>query len=280
MRFNYITYDQLRADVCDLAVTARKYGVRGIIGIPRSGLLVATMLGLHMHLPVASAMSIDHPRAWYAGGRLSGGGRPPGPWLLVDDSYYVGNAMAQNLAAVRAAVGDMNILTAAVYTASEDAAVDMYQRVVPGPRYFEWNLFGHIDMGAFMLDIDGVLCKDPPVVDDDSPTYGAALSDAEPLYLPVRPVLGLVTHRLERWRSATQSWLAKHDVYYGRLIMAEFPTAEARRRNIGKYGEWKGDVYKASEALMFIESSLDQAAVIFQRARKPVLCPAAGRVFQ
>jgi uncharacterized HAD superfamily protein len=129
----------------------------------------------------------------------------------------------------------------------------------------------HSELFDAMLDIDGVLCVDSPVFDNDGPEYVAAIENAVPLHLPRVPVGALISCRLERWREQTESWLKRHGVKYGRLILSSYPTAADRRRQCN-YGRYKGEQYRDCGATLFIESSSDQAPEIARVSGKPVIC--------
>ena len=81
----------------------------------------------------------------------------------------------------------------------------------------------------------------------------------------------LVTSRLERYRGATEGWLQKHGIVFERLHMLDVPDAETRRR-LRLHAKFKGEIYRRQrEAVLFIESDLDQAAEIARISGKPAL---------
>ena len=140
------------------------------------------------------------------------------------------------------------------------------------PRFFEWNMMNHGNLDECCMDIDGVICTDPlEEENDDGPRYVRFLRDATPISIPNTTVGWLVTCRLEKYRALTEEWLARHGVRYHKLVMLDLPSKEARMAS-NCHGRFKADVYKRTEASLFIESSLTQAAEIARIARKPVCC--------
>ena len=116
-----------------------------------------------------------------------------------------------------------------------------------------------------------------PVRDDDGEGYLKFIRTAIPHFRPAQ-VGGIVTCRLEKWRSETEAWLRKHNIEFGSLTMMQYPTAVARRK-AGNYGKWKGTVFAGSEAPLFIESSVRQARNIHAVAKKPVVCTETMEIF-
>lgn len=291
MAITYITYETLARDVREFSARVPP-DVACIAGIPRSGMIPAAMLGLHLHLPVVDIYSLCAGQQPKSSGRLdsesrfslsSGGGHHV---LVVDDSIYCGSSLRAAKAAVasRTIGRNLKFTYAAIYRHGgrelhPQLDCDLYHRNVPPRRYFEWNLMQHPDLANVMLDIDGVLCRDPTVYDDDGPEYVAALEKAIPLHIPKLPVGHLITCRINRWRPQTEAWLQRHDIAYKSLTMADYPTAAERRREC-KYGEWKGEHYAKSGATLFVESDKLQAPDIASVAGKPVICLEDGSVYQ
>jgi hypothetical protein len=59
--------------------------------------------------------------------------------------------------------------------------------------------------GGFALDLDGVICENNPVGDDD-PGYEAWLQNARPLWLPrFVPAPLIITYRCEKHRGVTEA---------------------------------------------------------------------------
>lgn len=286
MPVTYIPYAQLVID-CRLLIKQIPYSAQadlaGVVGVPRSGLLPAAIVANQLHLPYNDCYSfLAFEQQFSEGGRRLGSnaGRDGRRVLVVDDSAYAGTTMNNVRRLFEIPTPRYDFVFAAIYRSPEKLPqLDYFARDVSGPRYFEWNLINHADIASAMLDIDGVLCYDPEVYDNDGEEYEQSLIEAIPLHLTKRVAHSLCTMRINRWRPQTEEWLAQHQVKYGDLIMCPCRTAQARR-DVGKYGEWKGQQYKDSSATLFIESNKTQAAAIADVSGKPVICMGNGRVYQ
>lgn len=53
------------------------------------------------------------------------------------------------------------------------------------------------------------------------------------------------------------------------MIMLDFKTKEERQA-WGKHGEYKGHIYRKSDNILFVESSLNEAITISKISNKPV----------
>lgn len=248
-----------------------------VVGVPRSGLLAATLLSLAINAPVADLEG-------YCAGRMLARGKTrrrterasegPRNVVILDDSIFHGTAMREAREKIAAAgiTGD-NLTFAAVYgNALTHPDADLVMEAVPQPRAFQWNVMHHGILADSCMDIDGVLCLDPTREEnDDGPAYTRFLTEARPLSIPTRPVKTLVTSRLERYRPETEAWLKRWGVEYGELVMLDLPDAETRRR-MGAHASHKAKAYAKSSALLFIESEHGQSLEIARQSGKPVLC--------
>lgn len=267
----------------DLSRTIREnihklpHDIDAVVGVPRSGMIPAYLIGLYLNKPVLSIASFLEAQARGADYASEAGARSKyirtdrsNKVLVVDDSYRRGEAhrkVIQQLAAVE----DVEFLHAAIYTTAEGVDnLDFWCEVLPSRRLFEWNVFHHKTLENAALDIDGVLCQDPPV-DDDGPQYLAYIRNAIPRFIPSTPVKMLVTCRLEKYRAATEAWLAEQGIRYEKLVMLNLPD-KATRMKWGRHGFYKGEVYEKSDCNLFIESSLREALQIVEATRKPVFC--------
>ncbi len=251
--------------------------IDAVIGIPRSGMLAASMIALALNKPLGDLDGFIEGRMLSSGStrrtadleRAIDGFRHV---LIVDDSSRTGSAMIEARSKLAAMGQRMNLSYAVIYGAPNmPDVVDISLRTIPEPRVFEWNVMHHPILADACLDIDGVLCLDPePAQNDDGEAYVAFLNEAAPLHLPSRRVGALVTSRLEKYRPQTEAWLARHGIVYDRLMMLDLPDAETRRR-LGAHGRFKGEYYRDCRASLFIESEYPQAQKIAGISGKPVL---------
>ena len=106
---------------------------------------------------------------------------------------------------------------------------------------------------------------------DDGERYKHFLLSTIPLRIPSVKIKYLVTCRLEKYRTLTKKWLFAHEVEFDNLIMMDLPNKEARQAS-GGHALFKADVYKSTNARLFIESNNKQANEIAKISNKPVLC--------
>jgi orotate phosphoribosyltransferase len=249
-----------------------------IVGIPRSGLLVASLLALHLNLPMTDVTGLIEGRVLQPGPRypddVTGLLDKPRRVLVVDDSVLLGRQMETVKTRIQTARLAHKVRYAALYPAPASAHhLDFYFEIVETPRCFEWNLMHHSwVLSKTCMDIDGVLCRDPSSVEnDDGPRYLRFLTSTDRRYLPTVPVRWLVTARLEKYRELTEEWLRANGVEYGDLIMMDYPDMAARRA-ANAYASFKAEAYARTGALLFVESSSTIAAEVARLSGKSVFC--------
>jgi uncharacterized HAD superfamily protein len=257
--------------------------VEVVAGVPRSGLLAANMMALHLNLPLTDIDGVENGRVFATGKRALRHGSAQGLLdeprhvLVVDDCVSQGTELERTKGRLAGLPHSFTFLTVYAFPGGAHRA-DITLETVPRPAAFEWSLFHSEVLRRVCLDIDGVLCRDAtPDEDDDGERYRAFLTEVAPLMRPTIPVRALVTSRLERYRPETEEWLARHGISYEELIMMDLPTAEARRRS-ARQAAFKAKAYQKTEALLFIESSPGQAHDIAQLSGKPVLAITTGQV--
>jgi uncharacterized HAD superfamily protein/hypoxanthine phosphoribosyltransferase len=246
-----------------------------VVGIPRSGMFPANLLALYLNLPVTDLDSFRNGHIYKAGER--------GQFLdmkrfkkvlVVDDSIASGSALRKCKEQLKELDTHFDIRYCAIYVIpSKTDMVDYYFEAVPLPRYFQWNILNHTILKKSCFDIDGVLCVDPtPEENDDGERYRHFLLNAQPLFIPGAPIGTLVTSRLEKYRSETETWLKNNKVKYDKLVMLDLPNMQARQR-ANNHAAFKAKEYNSSiDYMLFVESSLSQAMEINRITKKPVLC--------
>lgn len=278
----FVTEDRLLADTRRLHA-ALPDDVDLVAGIVRSGMLVAPRLATWRHLPlraVSQQAGMTNPGH---GGRMVGRDHiEPRHVLLVDDTAATGREMGRCVPLVRAAYPDAKLTRAVVYAApTAIAAVDLFVSVYHGKHYLEWNWQNAGHGEACGYDFDGILCRDFTLEECATrESYRAAMASIEPLYLPRRSRVALIaTARHASYEADTRAWLDRHGVRVDRLVMRTWGTADDHGHPLDQVARFKAEAYTSTDCRLFAESDPAQAAAIAQLARRPVLCPAAGRVF-
>jgi orotate phosphoribosyltransferase len=252
-----------------------------IVGIPRSGLLVANMIALYMHRPVGDVEGLLSGRQFDSGPRLdrpAAEGRPL-DILVVDDSLWSGAQMAEARRRIEAAGLPHRIRYGAVYIAPGSAdMVDFHHEVVPVPRLFEWNLMHHPFIEEGCLDI-GVLLgtQGTPAPTIEPKALAKVLSNTVPAFRTDRRIGWLIADMPAACRPLLESWLVRHDVAYRTLVLrGEPPETGARHSSCAAF---MTHMYERTGAWVFIVGRPSLAARVARRALRPVFCHDQNRMF-
>lgn len=252
-----------------------------IAGIPRSGMLAAVLLAIHMHKPLVDLEGYVAGRS-FQGGERTGFARAlperPHKVLIVDDSVSSGNAI-RRARMLLPSDSDDEVLFGAVYaTDIGQDFVDTFGELVPQPRLFEWNLFNHGLLTEACMDIDGVLCRDPSHQEnDDGLRYRRFIETVPARVVPQVRVAHLVSSRAEQYRPETEAWLSAHGIRYGELHL--YPGTAAERRERGDHAAYKASIYSSTDAMIFVESDRAQAIEISQTSRRAVIATDTMELF-
>jgi hypothetical protein len=234
--------------------------VDAIVGIPRSGTLAASLIALHLQ-------RVDLYSYEGALDEAGEGLLDVNHLLLVDDTLRTGRTLSQELKCFQGY--RRKITSLVVFASKKDGEADIVLARCAEPRVFEWNLWRSYHLPEIAVDMDGVLCTQPGREEREGEEYVRFLENANPRFLPRKPVRAVVTCRLEKFRPETERWLKRNKVEYGTLHMMDYPS-HAARQAAGQHAAWKSKVYKESGALLFVESSEKQASRICKVG--PVWC--------
>jgi len=263
---NLKSINDLNSDIVKSLPAIRRLGnIDIVVGIPRSGIIPAASIALHLQLPYADLGSYINGIAFGTSGKRVDTQNKT--ILLVDDSINTGSAMQNALKQIKNAGIQDNILTYAVWHSDKtnQSLVNLTAAYCPRPRVFEWNLWKHHKLSRFAFDMDGVLCRDPSRKENDrGPKLVNFYKTADPKYIPEGPIGYIITSRLEKYRDVTEQWLRQHNIQYKQLIMK---TTEE------KHGYYKaGVINRLKNVLMYVESDPKQARQISSRVNIPVWC--------
>ena len=247
-----------------------------VVGMPRSGLLAANILALHLNCLLADLEGFLEGRLLETGFRLRGKTKTFDECkrvLILEDSIHTGNSIREIKDRVNEKNLDKEIFYGAVFVLPKSKSiVDIYYDICPLPRLFEWNLMHHELLEKSCVDLDGVLCRDPKDHEnDDGENYLKFIQNVEPFLFPTVKLGHIVTNRLEKYRQPTESWLTRHGIKYGKLIMLDLPDKKARIE-ANSYASHKAKAYLETESVLFVESSARQAAEICKMTGRSVYC--------
>ena len=275
----YITNAQLIRDCKNLLLPqVANLDIRGIVGIPRSGMLPASMIAMWLNLPLyfldpQNNLLPMSAASKFGGIRMLKHRSSLGRLLVVDDTVYCGTAM-KNFK--KKLLEDVYFCSVYCRPASEFKP-DFYGRELNPPHLLEWNLFNCTYIQSALLDFDGILCPNVPFeILEDEEKHKEWLSNVKPFYhrLPKFKCKGIVTARFERYRDITENWLARHNVKYERLIMMPNEMEEDRLRDhVETSSTYKAKHFVESDAKFFIESEVPEAIRIRKKSGKLVICP-------
>lgn len=244
-----------------------------VVGIPRSGMIPASILATQLQLPLSDVESLARGMVYERSGKPAKAGERV---LLVDDTVNHGTAMKRAVARIIHKAPKITRFCVYGPYRGIEGLVDIVCETVQGPRAFEWNLAKHRRLPRWGFDFDGVLCRDPTKEEnDDGPLYLKFMREAEPLFLPKRPIGHIVTGRLEKYRGETEEWLKRHGVEFEAMHMTPFHS-KAERMSAMKFaggrGGWKSVIVKELGVELFLESCPKQAGIIAREAGVPVWC--------
>lgn len=264
--YNFVTFNELVAWTNDwVSSFPSNYDV--IVGIPRSGLIVASIIATKLGKPFTTTELFTQNRFWLS--KRMNNKQEYKNILLVDDTVGSGRTMEKNFQLLRSHSEDLDITRAAVIAGTPKDPVDMYYKIVPYPRICEWNLLDS-KKGKLGSDMDGVICENcPPGVDSDEESYAAWIKTAKPYLIPTFEIDMIVSSRLEKYRSDTEKWLAKHGVRYKELFLWDLKSKQERK---GKFALHKIEVFLKEKPDMIWESSFYESQQIWKDTKIPTLC--------
>ena len=285
----FITNNDLIEGVEDLCTKLPK--LKGVVGIPRSGLLPASLVSNYLSIPLYSLTNDSIVKLYCRSD--NGGGRMHNyihdeslPLLVLDDTCFSGREIAR----VKNILGENNILYACVFTTNPGKTnLDFYSKTLSYPHILEWNLFDAEPLKNGVMDMDGVLCNEVPLeVCDDEDKYIDYITSVEPIMKHIPRLFGcraICTGRLEKYRGVTEKWLDRHGVKYQQLIMYQGTREERDRNHIVNVAKYKAESYKKLEGSKFFIESCDRQSVYISNILKAdqvpcyVICPTTKKVY-
>ena len=248
-----------------------------IVGIPRSGIIVSSLLSTHLQLPMADLESylsgnyfIKHGQTQPVSSNMK--------ILLVDDSINTSRQMRIAYEKVKSKYPAHTVIRFAVYSSkkTKDYDIDIALEQCPLPRAFQWNFWKHKDLKNWATDLDGVLCRDPLAKienDKGGPKLLQFYKTADKKFPLQQKIKYIITARFERYRSVTEEWLRKNNIQYDNLIMkpddCKLTHAQFKAQTLNRLSDVK----------LYIESNDKQAKAIFENTKLSVWCTDTQRAY-
>ena len=287
----FITSSQLQTDI-KLLLSKMPSDITAIAGIARSGLSVATMLSMYLHLPMITIRQTMNDIVDTGNGWRLGGSKHISPKkekiLIVDDTVMTGNSIKAVRPLAEREFGEY--LFAAVYVNPKAIhKPDIYAVDLPWPHILEWNVFNSVLSDSIAVDFDGILCYDcEPGSDDDGDKYLDFINNARPLYTPKKaPIPIIITARIEKYRKPTEQWLARNNITYKQLVMHPAKTLKERQKDdipaykARHFGAWLKSYRARIAPQIFFESEDWQARRMGQiiGGQGIIICPHTAGVY-
>jgi hypothetical protein len=235
-----------------------------VVGVPRSGMIPAGILSSLLHRPLYSLLA-NGEEVPVGGGSRADWGRmkdSDGVALYVDDTIHDGGTYDRLVDEGARIQEGIFVVCFAKVSERTTKRMNHWAEELPTPHLLEWNLFNAPWSTGFAIDMDGIICHNPPW-------------QSRPLYLPRNATMpAIITARPESERQATQKWLDEFGVMYDELVM--WSGAEQDRWNVEKIGAWKASQVKQLGLKLYIESEPPLADEIRKHGIQ-VLCPSQGK---
>ncbi|KGO31622.1 phosphoribosyltransferase [Oenococcus alcoholitolerans] len=212
-KYFYRTIDDLNTLIKENLARLQSYNFDLIVGLPRRGMIPATLIGLFLNKPVVSFNELNANLASEKiGYRLQeSSARFPKSYqniLLVDDSTDEGTVFAQALQKLDNQTAE-KVTTLSVYATNKGGKlVDLHLETLEEPKLYEWNI---LHKKAVLADaairFEGIIATN------------ALTGDWIPITLPSYPVKVIYTNWIEKYRPQIESFLTDNGVVYQKLEM-------------------------------------------------------------
>lgn len=286
--------------LADLSETIRKNiwkiprDIDFIIGVPRSGMIGASIIASYLNVPLIDVNSFLEGREPWGGLRLeyfTKTHQKTNKILVVDDTVSSGRAMNETRKKIENVIGkNYECIYMCVYLEGWGKnSIDIYLNDLREYTnnfktyvLYEWNIFQHhpIVMETFLFDIDGVFCVEPPDERNEE-EYINCIKNAKPLFIPRTKIGGIITYRLIKNKEITTKWLNDNGIKFNELTMFNANSWEERNNTRIPSEVYKGNFYKSHDIYkLFIESSDYQAKRISEISKKPVYCVETNKLYQ
>jgi uncharacterized HAD superfamily protein len=206
-----------------------------ILGIPRSGMFVASYISTKLCIPLSTPDDFLEEKIWFTKEVPM---NEINNVLLVDDGVgRIDGQMKQNYDRLKNKYPELKITKASLYVYENcTSAVDLYYGFLDKSRSNreEWNIL-HRKHGILASDMDGVICNDWDP--NKYKGYDDFINNTEPYLIPKFTIDFIITSRSKKYLEETKAWLKKYKVKYHVLIMSDgtLPSAEYKSGCLTKF---------------------------------------------
>ncbi|MEY3020468.1 MAG: hypothetical protein RLZZ272_1452 [Actinomycetota bacterium] len=246
-----------------------------VAGIPRSGMLPASLIALHLNVPLTDVGALLEGRVHETGTtrrteRSAPAARTPAHVLVVDDLAGSGGTMRDWRDRLDEVARTSRLTYLAVYAdPAAVGSVDLHLARSAPDTVFEWNVLHLRGAKHVAVELEGVLAA-PLGPDDhlDATTLRAALDRTRPRIVPSHRIGRIITARSDRHRPATEAWLERHGIQHDGLVM--------RPDDVEDVVGFKARALRDAPQALYIEPDPEVAAELARRTGRAVWCPSAG----
>ena len=255
-----------------------------VVGIPRSGMVPASLLALYLNKPLADLDGflkghvLSYGKRYGQTRRLTAGSyfkREKQKIILVDDSVSTGRSLTEAKEKIAKANISAEFLFLVVYAdPSVFNKADIVLEINKKPRAFQWNMFHHRSINEAVLSFEGVLCKDSEEKDFKNIKESTNLHQRLlPFIVPSTEIGCLVSGLPKETKPNIESWLKYYGVRYRELLMlspGEIQDSVQRARV-------KADIIKERMLEFYIEDRGNEAQSIAAASGKKIFSLEAQR---
>ena len=285
---DFIKTDELIRLCCDdLIPQISGHNISGVIGIPRSGIMLASVISNLLHIPLysvaESGLILLSGMSKWGGGRMVDFKEREGKFLVIDDTVWHGAEMKRIKGILKKKHPEKSFIFSAIYVPEDEMRhVDFYSKAFERSEvpYLEWNFMSNVNIQETILDLDGLICNDAPLpILKNHHEYTEFINkDVPTSYVPRRlPCHCILTGRSEKYREVTERWLLKNRVLYKELHMHPRTTGEIL--SLSELCEYKSNFFSSSDAKLLVESHCGIAECVNGKTGKPTLCLPEGKIF-
>ena len=285
----YVSYEKLISDIRTNLYKIPK-DILGVIGIPRSGTIPATIISEYLNVGLTTIDSFlqNGIESFNNHGNRKLKKTESNKILVVDDTCYNGNETKKNRLKLDIFNKQYEFIFMCIYlegTCLIDKPdlylMDIRQEALNseiGIALYEWNIFhnpGIINKTIF--DLDGVICADPPD-ERNTDKYIEYIKSPQTLLIPTVDKITICTYRLVKYKQETINYLNSIGLCNHNLIMFYSNSYEERSKTPSYL--YKAAVYnKLTDFKLFIESDDYQARKIKELTGKSVFCNTTNTMY-